>query len=236
MKRFLKNLFLKNWGLKLISLLLAVILWLTLIPEEKVFSEKSLTIPLEVHNIPSGMELVEKPIPSNVDVKIRAPRSLINEITSGNVHAVLNLENASLQQEEYPLNESMISIPSGADVKEVLPGQVKLTLERTKEIMLDVVPNLTGELREGLKIEKIEVTPSQVPIKGPESKVKDNDKVRTSLIDISALTQTTELEADLILPNPYLTVISPQTKVKVRIIIQEEKPEDKTVKKKTRKK
>ena len=97
MRRFIKNLFLKNWGLKLFSLLLALVLWLTLIPGEKIFPEKTLTVPLELYNIPSEMELVEKP-PSTVDLKIRAPQRIINQITSATVHVVLNLEKARVDQ------------------------------------------------------------------------------------------------------------------------------------------
>ena len=235
MKRFFKRLFLKNWGLKLFSFLLALILWLTLITPEKVFSDKWLTIPLELHNIPPEMELMEKP-PASVDVKIRASKSLINDITSANVHAVLNLEKASLDQEDYPLRKSMISIPSGAEVREIRQSQVSLKLERTREILLDVEANIIGELKKGLKVENVGVFPPQVLIKGPESKVKDNYKVRTSPIDISSFTETTELEADLILPNPDLRLASTQTKVRVRILIQEENPEAKRGKKKTQKK
>lgn len=235
MKRFFKRLFLKNWGLKLFSFLLALILWLTLITPEKVFSDKWLTIPLELHNIPPEMELMEKP-PASVDVKIRASKSLINDITSANVHAVLNLEKASLDQEDYPLRKSMISIPSGAEVREIRQSQVSLKLEGTREILLDVEANIIGELKKGLKLENVGVFPPQVLIKGPESKVKDNYKVRTSPIDISSFTETTELEADLILPNPDLRLASTQTKVRVRILIQEENPEAKRGKKKTQKK
>lgn len=229
MRRFIKNLFLKNWGLKLFSLLLALVLWLILIPEEKIFSEKTLTVPLELHNIPSETELVEKP-PSTVDVKIRAPQRIINQITPATVHVVLNLEKARVDQREYPLNKNMVSIPGGAEVKDIHPSQVNLRLERTKEIMLEVVPNIIGELKEGLKIVKIEVIPPEVLIKGPESKVNDKDKVRTGRLDISSLTQSTELEADLILPNPDLRLATSQTKVKVRIVILEENAEEKNEK------
>ena len=232
MKRFFKRLFLKNWGLKLFSFLLALILWLTLITPEKIPSAKELTIPLELHNIPAGMELIEKP-PATIDVTIRASKSLINDITSATVRAVLNLEKASLDQEDYPLNKSMITIPSGAEVREIRPSQVSLKLEKTKEILLDVEANIIGKLKEGLKIENIGIFPPQVLIEGPESKVKDRYKVRTSPIDISELTETTELEADLILPNPDLRLASAQTKVRVRILIQEENPEAKRGKKRT---
>lgn len=226
MRRFIKNLFLKNWGLKLFSLLLALVLWLTLIPEEKIFSEKTLTVPLELHNIPSAMELVERPLPT-VDVKIRAPQRIINQFNSMTVHAALNLEKARVDQTQYPLNKNMISIPSGGEVIDIYPSQVNLRLERSKEVMLEVEPVITGQLSEGLKMEKIEVIPSQVLIKGPESKVKENFKVRTSPIDISSLTQSTELEADLILPSPDLNLVSSQTKVKVRIHLLKEGEEQK---------
>lgn len=231
MKRFLRNLFIKNWELKLFSLFVALIIWITLMPEGKTFSEKNLTIPLELYNTPPEMELVRKP-PSTVDIKIRAPRNLINQITPANVHAVLNLENARLDQRVYPLNNSMISIPSGAEVMGIYPSQVNLALEKTREIVLDVEPNITGKMKEGFKIEAVKVTPPQVLIRGPESRIKAGGKVRTSPIDISGLSQSTEFEAALILPKPDVRLASSMSTVKVSILIQKENPEEKAPNKK----
>lgn len=222
MIRFFRRVFLRNWGLKLFSFLLALVLWLTLIPEEKVASEKILTVPLELHNIPAGLEVVEKP-PATVDVKIRAPRRLLEQITSATVHAILDLRKARIDVQDYPLNENMISIPQGAEVKEIRPRQVSLKLERTAEALLDVEPNITGELKEGLGVVKIEVVPGQVLVQGPESKLNPRAKVKTTPIDISDLTQSTEVEADLILPHPDLRVASSKASVVVKIVIQEVK-------------
>ncbi len=231
MVRLLRRLFLRNWGLKLFSFLLALVLWLALIPEEKIFSEKNLTVPLELHNLPSNMVIVEKP-PADVDVRIRAPKRLIGQITPSNVHAVLDLRNARIDVQDYALNESMISILPGAEVREVRPSQVNLKLERTIQAMLEVEPTITGELQEGLGVVKIEVIPSQVLVRGPESKLNNNDTVRTTPIDITAFTQSQEVEATLILPNPDLRLASTQTAVRVKIVIQEvntegKKPEEK---------
>lgn len=231
MKRLLINIFIKNWGLKLFAFFVALVLWLALIPEEKIFSEKNLTVPLVLYNTPPQMELVKKP-PSTIDVKIRAPKSLIEQITPANVYAALNLENARLDQKEYPLNKSMISIPPGAEVVEIYPSQVNLVLERTREIMLDVEPNIIGKLKEGLKIEAVRVSPPQVLIRGPESKVKAGSKVRTSPIDISVLSQSAEFEAALILPSPDVRLASSKSTVKVAILIQKENPEEKEAEKK----
>ncbi len=237
MNKFLRNLFLKNWGLKLFSLLLALIFWITLIPEEKISTEKTLTIQLEAHNIPTDMELVKKP-PDTVDVIIRAPIRYIDQITSTNVVAELNLENASLFQEDYTLNESMINIPAGmkATVIRITPNTVNLKLEKSIMVMLDVEAAIIGDPIEGLNIDRIEVDPAQVPIKGAESKVRADYVVRTTPIDISTLMQTTELEADLILPSPDLMFATSITKVKVTIFIVEEVPEKGPGKKNPRRK
>lgn len=224
MKRFFKKLFTKNWELKLISLILALILWLAL--SEKISSEKNLTIHLETHNIPPEMELVKKP-PEKIDVRIKAPNRYIDQITPANVVAKLNLENASVIQEYYTLTETMISIPAGAKAKviKISPNTVNLKLEKTKEIMLEVEPGIVGVVKEGFKF-RWSVVPTQVLIQGPESKLKEDYIVRTSPVDISELTLTTEFEADLILPNPYVRLASSQIKVLVTIHIQEEGSED----------
>jgi YbbR domain-containing protein len=221
MKTLLKNLFLKNWGLKLFSFLLALVLWLSFIPEEKIFSEKTLTIPLVLHNTPAQMEVVEKP-PQTVDVTIRAARRLLGQILPSNVQAELDLSTASISQQEFPLNPRMIILPVGAEVKEIYPSQVTLRLENIKELMLDVEPTFTGELPEGLVMTRIDVIPSQVPIKGPESKFKEEYKLRTSPIVRSLLTESREVEVSLLLPSTDLRLASPQTTVTVRMVIQKE--------------
>lgn len=242
MKTLLKDIFVRNWGLKLFSFLLALILWLTFIPEEKIYSEKTLTIPLVLHNTPAQMEVVEKP-PQNVDVTIRAPRRLLGEITPNNVQAELDLMNASIEQQDFPLNPSMVFLPVGAEVKEIFPSQVRLKLEKIKEVLLDVEPTFIGELTEGYVITRVESVPSQVLIRGPESKFKDEYKLRTSPIDRSLLTGPTQIEVSILLPSTDLRLARPQSTVLVRLVVmkeedsvtekQQEAPKTKAKKKKT---
>jgi len=223
MIKMLRRLLVRNWELKLLSLFLALILWVSLVPEEKTFSEKTLTIPLEAHNLPDDMELVEKP-DATVDVTIRAPNRMLNQVTPANVFVKLNLSAASVVQQEYPLNETMVSLPPGAEVVRISPTKVRLKLERTQEVMLDIVPTIIGQAKEGYGVSKIEIKPPRVLVKGPESKVRRNEKVTTSPIDISALTSSTEFEADIILPKPELRLASPLTRVSVKIFLEEIRP------------
>jgi len=218
MIRFIKNLIVRNWALKLLSFFLAFVLWLALIPEEKIFSEKMLIVPLETRNLPTDLELVEKPL-AVVDVTLRGPNRLLNQISSADIRAVLNLEKATINQEDYPLNPDMIIVPPQAKVIQVMPNKVHLKIERSKEVLMEVLPNLIGRVKEGFKIEKIELIPSKVYVRGPESKIKPKDKVLTSPIDIAELAQSTEFEADLILPKPDLRFTTAQTRAKIKIIL-----------------
>jgi len=142
-------------------------------------------------------------------------------VTAANVFVKLNLSAASVFQQEYPLNETMISLPPGAEVVRISPTKVRLKLERTQEVMLDIVPTVIGQTKEGYGISKIEILPPRVLVKGPESKVRRNDKVTTSPIDISELTASTEVGADIILPKPELRLASPRTRVSVKIFLEE---------------
>ncbi len=223
MVRLIRRLFLRNWGLKLFSFLIALVLWLTLIPDEKIFDEKMLPVRLNVHNIPSGMVLVENP-PSTLNVIIRAPKRLIDQFTSDNVNAVLDLREARVDVQNYYLTPNNVRAPEGAEIKEVIPPQVNLKLERIVEEVLEVEPDIIGDLPEGLGVAKIEVVPSRVRVRGPESKVNKDDKVRTSPVDISALKEPAEVEASLIPPND-LRLATSRTTVTVKILIQEIKEE-----------
>jgi len=219
--KLLRNVFLRNWGLKLFSFIMALLLWLTLIPEEKMYTEKTVTVPLELYNIPPNMELVEKTQPT-LNVTIRASNRLIPQISAANVHAVLDLSKASIDQKQYPLNRNMVSIPAGAEIKEIYPMQVNIELERAKEIVMPIEANIIGELQEGLLLKLVEVIPSEVLIRGPESKVPDSAKVLTTPVDISAFTQSTEVEVDLIMPNPDLKIVGEEAKALVKLLIQPE--------------
>ncbi|MCJ7487423.1 MAG: CdaR family protein, partial [Candidatus Aminicenantes bacterium] len=144
MKRNLMRWFVHDWKLKLVSLLLAFGLWLLLVPSQKMYSEKTLTIPLETRNIPAGLEIVDKQV-TTIDITLRAPNRLLDEIGPSGLVARIDLERASVLQQEYPLNSSMIAVPPGAEVKKIMPNKVTIKLETTADATLDLHPTIRGK-------------------------------------------------------------------------------------------
>ena len=217
MIRFLQGLIVRNWGLKLLALVLSFLLWLALMPEEKIFSEKSLGVPLELRNLPTEFEIVEKP-QSSIEVTLRAPNRLLGVLGPSDIQAVLDLGRASVNQEDYPLNPDMIAVPAGAKAVRVFPNKVRVKIDKAKEDMMQVQPTIIGKLKPGWTVE---VVPSKVFVRGPESNFSARDRIRTGPIDVTELTRTTVFEVDLILPKPELRFASPARSAKVTVNVPE---------------
>ncbi len=212
----------RDWPLKLVSLALALVLWLLLVPAEKVSSEKSLVIPLETRNVPAGLEIVERPVPT-VDVTVRAPKRVLSEITPSSLVARIDLDRATVPQQEYPLNAAMIVLPPGAQAVKISPSKVTIRLERTVEATLDVHATLRGKPAPGYRITRIEIDPDEVAVQGPESRVKASDAATTAPVDVSGLAESTVFDADIILPRPELRFVAAQTDARVTVVIEPEK-------------
>lgn len=222
MKRNLTRWFVRDWKLKLVSLVLAMCLWLILVPSEKMYSEKALTIPLETRNIPTGLEIVEK-LTATIDVTLRAPNRLLDEIGPSGLVARIDLDRATVLQQEYPLNNSMIAVPPGAEVVKITPNKVTIKLERTAEATLDLHPTVRGKAAPGFRIARTEIEPSSVRVRGAESRVRGKEAATTAPVDASGLAESTVFEVDIILPRPELRLISPQTGARVTVHVEPDK-------------
>ncbi|MDI6845418.1 MAG: CdaR family protein [Candidatus Saccharicenans sp.] len=215
----IKELLLRNWQLKLLALFLALVLWIILIPEEKTFAEKNLTINLELVNIPPEVEVLEQP-DTTLNLKIRARKRLINELKPENFTARLDMSRASIYQQEYLIDSTMIKAPAGVEIVSFSPVYVHVKLDRTKKLEMEVVPTIIGRVPEGYRLVKTEVNPAWVMVAGPESKIRPKDRVITSPIDVSTLTASTILEVDLILPRPELRLLTPYPRARVTLVIE----------------
>ena len=67
-------------GLKVVSVVLAALLWLVVSGEQTV--ERALRIPLEFTNLPPQLELVGEP-PAVVDVRVRGSSGALSRVAAG---------------------------------------------------------------------------------------------------------------------------------------------------------
>ena len=215
----IKEFITRNWALKLLALFMALVLWIILIPEEKTFAEKNITLEAELINVPPDLEVVEKS-DATINLKVRARKRLLNDLTSEQFSAQLDMSKATIYQQEYPLDSSIFKMPRGVELISFSPAYIHVKLEKIKKVEMEVVPTIISRPPEGYRIVKVEVTPSRVMVSGPESKIRPRDKVITSPIDASLLTDSVSLEVDLILPRAGLKLLALYPKARVNIEIE----------------
>ena len=171
-----------NFGMKVLSLGLAVALWVVVLTEQKAVVD--LNVPLDVGQIPRNLMVVNDP-PEYVVLKVRGPRSLVLALAPNEV----NLRGAfarAVKEGDNVLNLSpeQFEVPRGVEVLSVSPGRVRLVLEAVDERRLEVIPKFRGEPAKGHTLGEVRVTPKEVRVVGPQGEVKRLSHAFTQPIDI----------------------------------------------------
>ena len=113
--------------LKVVSVVLAVLLWMTVAGEPVV--ERGLEIPLQFKNVPVGLEIVDVPA-ETLKVRIRGPSSAVGRLDAWTITAVLDLVNEQPGRKSFDMFADRVEVPPGVEVTSVVPATVVLTLER----------------------------------------------------------------------------------------------------------
>ena len=188
---------LDNLGLKALSLILAVFLWLVVLSEQKV--ELTLTLPLELKSIPRNLFLVND-VPSTLRVRLRGPKTLTQALSPGEV--ALDEPTRGLVEGEniLTLTPDLVSVPRGIEVIGVEPRRVRVVLEGSAEREIGVFARLDGVPASGFAVQRVVVTPAQVWVAGPKSAVARLRRLPTTAIRLDE--QTASFTAQAMLEPP----------------------------------
>jgi hypothetical protein len=158
----------RHVGLKVLSVALAVLLWMVVAGEETV--ERGLRIPLELQQFPSGLELDGEP-PSLVDARVRGASGTLSRLSAGDVVAVIDLRGVHEGRRLFPLTPDQVRVPFGVEIVQVTPPTVTLIFEKSATKQVPVAPTLEGKPAAGFVVGRKTVDPPTVEIIGPDSAV-----------------------------------------------------------------
>ncbi|MFQ5928690.1 MAG: YbbR-like domain-containing protein, partial [Acidobacteriota bacterium] len=199
----LRDFFLKNLGLKVISVLLAFLLWLTITVPEMV--QRTLSLPVEFVNMPSQLEISDD-YDKEVEVVIRSDRRTTT-LDERNLAVVIDLKRAVPGTELIRLTEGNIrNKPSGVEILFIDPARIRLHLESTLRKIVEVTPELVGNPANGFEVTNVRVIPSEVMISGPKPRVLRVSTAQTEPIAIEGHSRTLRLNAYLDLEDPRLRI------------------------------
>jgi len=204
-----------NWPLKIVSLVLAAMLWMAVANEAS--SEIGLEVPLEYRNIPPQLEITGD-MTNTVQVRLRGSSNVIKEITAKDVSTTIDLGKMVAGEKIVPLSPQNVQAPFGAEVIRVNPSSVRFNLERTITKKVPVMPTIVGLPTDSYEAGKITVNPSVVEIEGPESRVNTILSIATVPIRLDRKQTRVEQTVDLDVPDPQIRLQHPSpVSVKVEI-------------------
>jgi YbbR domain-containing protein len=190
-----------NAWLKLLSLTLALLLWMVVSGEETV--ERGLRVPLELTQVPSGLELLGD-VPATVDVRVRGGSGTLSRIGAGDLVAVLDLRTAQTGRRLFPLTPDQVRVPFGVEIVQVLPSAVTMAFERSSSREVPVAPAIDGRPAPGFVVGPLLAEPARVEVIGPESAVERATEVVTEPVSITGASAPVRQSVILGLLDPAL--------------------------------
>ena len=199
--------------MKLISILLAIILWYFVVSERS--GETTISIPLDFHNIPTSLIIIKNPIES-INVRIGGPATLLRGLSPKDVKAIIDLSNAKPGLAEFAIRAEQITLPRGLRVTMISPASIMLRFEELLSKKLPVEAILVGKPSEGFKITGVSIDPPAVEIVGAQNELTRLKSISTEEIDISGLNKDSVKKASLNVRELHIKSIS-REEVKVSI-------------------
>jgi YbbR domain-containing protein len=159
----------RHIGLKLLSIAIALMLWMAVSGEETV--ERGLRVALELQQLPPNLEVTGE-VPTTIDVRVRGGSNTLSRVAAGDVIAVLDLRSARPGRRVFSLNQDQVRVPFGVDVVQITPSAIAMVFETSSSRSVPVVPAIEGRPYPGYVVGPTTAEPASVEVVGPESAVK----------------------------------------------------------------
>jgi YbbR domain-containing protein len=201
----------KNLPLKVLSIVLAVFLW-TVISRGRggEMMEISLGVPLELHNLPADMDVLQGPV-ERVDVRFSGPRRLVSKLSHQSITIPLDLTGAAEGETTFELFTSDIKVPERVTVTRVSPSNINIVLERIVHKSVPVILQTDGIPKNGYQLGTPKLTPSVVEIKGPGSIISSVEHLMTSSVNIQGASETIKGETSILFYNSRIHHVNRST-------------------------
>jgi len=120
-----------NLGWKLLSVLLAVLLWVAVEGEPELVTVQA--VPVFYRNVGPTLALVSNP-PATVRVELRGPSDVLGRDNLSSVALLLDLSGQTEPGEKvFPISRANVTLPAGVNFVRSDPPELKLHLDRAPE-------------------------------------------------------------------------------------------------------
>jgi YbbR domain-containing protein len=209
----LRHLIFDHALLKLVSLIIAILMWYGVAHEP--ISDISVRVPIEFSQPPKNLDYTSDVIPQ-AQVRLRGPARLLRDLQQESVHVVINLRGALSGEHTYDLTAGQVQVPHNVEVLEITPTRLRLVFDKSETRQVAVKPRIVGTLPPGHHIESVIAAPAMLTITGPSQHVNAVESALTDAVDVTGVAGQASFDTRAYLPDP-LVHLSGSSAVRVTV-------------------
>lgn len=179
----------KDLTIRILSVMLALLMWFYVITEQNPEMTKDITVPIRLINtvfLEKSNMIISNDLNSyKLTLKIKGKKNALDKLNETTVDAYADLEGHKLKGENF-IKINIAGIPEGVDVIAKSTESLKVLLESKVSIQKGVQLNIMGNPAHGLAAMTPTMAPNDVVITGAESQVNMIKSVRVD-VDIASV-------------------------------------------------
>lgn len=223
-RRWLRALFLEDWTLKALALLVTLGLWYAVTTQRAPATKRLHDVPLEFL-LPEGVDIGNDPV-DKVDVMLEGSQDKLAVLTARDIVAQVDVTSLLPGDRNPRLTDKNVSmeLPDGVRILEITPRSLTLHLEPVIEREVPVEARFEGVPHAGFERGTVGVAPDRIRVRGPESHINAVERAFTETISLAGRREPLTLP-QVSVDIPDHKVVPLDAFVSVRVEIAEEMSE-----------
>jgi len=211
-RRWLRSAMFDNVGLKFLSMVLAVTVFL-LVNTDK---DREITARVGVsYTLPEDKVLVSERI-DEVRVTIKGSWRRLRKFDDREVDRI-NLDLRRASSGEIAITNDMIHLPSGVSVTSISPRAVRVAFDKRTDKVVEVTPAVTGRPQHGYVVAEIKPIPATIKLRGAERTLAAIAAIRTREINLEGRTDSFAAETEVVPPEGVEIAGNAEVAVQIRV-------------------
>lgn len=200
-----KELILKNFGLKILAAILAVLLWIVIVNIDNPSEKKTITdIPVELHNtgiFTDNGYIYQVEDGNTVTISVKAPKAIVDELRASDFYAYADIDSEVIEKKTVPIHIKCMKedVSGSITILSQKTDYVKFAVDTKIEKEFDVEPEVTGTPAKGYVIGSVSVSPTTIKVTGAKSKI---DSIHTAKVTYNIDNMNSDIE-DMVTPSFY---------------------------------
>ncbi len=183
-KRIFRKIFLEDWLMKLVALVITLALWLGVSGLRATTTTRLRNITLNLQ-IPNEVEITNAAV-QDVDIVVSGDRDRIEQLNPRDLVVSIDLSDVPNGEKLIELTPENVNVrlPTGIKLDEIQPNKIAVKLEPVEERDIPVQAETEGSVPEGFEIYNVTPVPSKIRVRGPASFVKSLGFILTDKINL----------------------------------------------------